>query len=91
MILAHRVLADVEAQEVEADLSLVGDEGVGDVGLFRVEFQPHLGQPFYGHPLQVQEHVQVGVKDDEIVGIVVAALREAVSRLPQPRHRRGRR
>ena len=48
---------------------LWGDEGVGDAGFLRVEFRPHLGRPFYGHPLQVQEHVQVGVKDDEVVGI----------------------
>jgi len=64
VVLAHRVLPDVEAQEVEADLAVVGDEG-----LLRVEFQPHLCQPFYNHPLQVREHIAVGVENDEPTGV----------------------
>jgi hypothetical protein len=35
----HRVLADMEAQEVKANLSVVGFESMADVGLVGVEFQ----------------------------------------------------
>jgi hypothetical protein len=35
----HRILADMEAQEIQAYLSVVRFEGVADAGFFRVQFQ----------------------------------------------------
>ena len=40
MVLTHRILAHLKAQEVKPDLAVLWREGVDNAGFLRVEFQP---------------------------------------------------
>jgi hypothetical protein len=59
---AHRILPYVEAQEVKTVPPVVRFEGVGDEGLFGMELQADLCQPFRCHNFEMAEDVKVVVK-----------------------------
>ena len=68
--LAHGELADPEAQEVEAgSLIRVDPQGMADAGFAGVELQADLPQPGRRLLRDLFDDAQVGMHDDEVVGI----------------------
>ena len=63
---AHRVLADVEAKEVEPDAPLVWGECMTDRGLTRFQFQTHVLQPGRRELLTPLDNAAIGMEDDEV-------------------------
>ena len=59
----------MKAEEVETESTVVGFKGMADVGLVGMEFQAQGCQPICRHLAQVLQRSQVGMQDDEVVGI----------------------
>src|SRR5438132_10203337 len=65
----RRELADREPQEVEPGPAPHLVEGVADPGLARLQFQPHVPQPFGDDLLGLPYHALLRVEYDEVVRI----------------------
>jgi hypothetical protein len=59
------VLPNVESQEVEPGLSLLGFQGMGDTGLARFQFQSHAAPLFRQQHLTALDHGPLGMEDDQ--------------------------
>jgi len=69
VILAHPVLPDVKAEEVEPHAPRVLVERMGHVSLGTTQAQSHLGQPGFGARLRFQQGRQVFTQDDKVIGV----------------------
>jgi hypothetical protein len=69
VVLARRVLANLEAKKVKACFALACVERRGDAGLVLTQFQADALQPFLHQMATVLDHASVPVEHDQIIGI----------------------